>query len=131
MTKLWPFTAIDSINLLDKVLVHEFTHTSACGRRFDVRADPFNSRFNARRTDKLKVSMAKGGAPGFKLAYGWKAATTLAKEGTGYAADDRKDPNRDRFGRKHDMPVHNSDSFALFASGRRGTSLSCGLKTES
>jgi hypothetical protein len=131
MTKLWPFTPIDAITLLDKVLVHEFTHTRACGQRSDVRAIFFDTRFDVHRSDILKVSMAKGGAPHFKLAYGWKAATKLAKKGTGYAANDPKDPNRTKSGEKHDMPVHNSDSFALFASGRRGTSLPYRARTES
>lgn len=37
-TNVWPFTPIDAIDLLDKVLLHEFTHTYACGKLDDVRA---------------------------------------------------------------------------------------------
>jgi hypothetical protein len=56
--------------------------------------------------------MDDGGAPGYGVAYGWKAATKLATQGHGNA--DPLDPN--------DKPEQNSDSFALFASGRRDTS---------
>ena len=47
--------------------------------------------------------METGGAPGFGKAYGWKAATTLAKQ---------EDNNEQK------TPTRNSDSFALFASGK-------------
>jgi hypothetical protein len=43
LAKGWPFTPIDAINLLDKVLLHEFTHTYACGILYDVRAISHNS----------------------------------------------------------------------------------------
>ncbi|KAF2722593.1 hypothetical protein K431DRAFT_311582 [Polychaeton citri CBS 116435] len=85
VTKGWPFTPIDAINLLDKVLLHEFTHTHACGGLRDV-------------------VMAKGGAPFFGVAYGWNAATTLARQ--------------DNAGLDN-TPARNSDSYALFASGVR------------
>jgi hypothetical protein len=116
ITKGWPFTPIDAINLLDKVLLHEFTHTDACGRLRDVRAISYNCHSTSRHADGLKVPMAKGGAPIFGVAYGWNAATTLAKQ-ENVAVDD--------------MPVRNSDSFALFASGECDTSLACRLKMES
>jgi len=38
-TQVWPFDPIDAVNLLDKVLLHEFTHTVAGGKLVDVSAN--------------------------------------------------------------------------------------------
>ena len=60
--------------------------------------------------------MTAGGAPFFHVAYGWNAATTLAKQ---------MNPAL------NDQPARNSDSYALFASGKCNTSLPCRGKMES
>jgi len=36
LTKGWPYKPIDALALLDKVLLHEFTHTVAGGKKKDV-----------------------------------------------------------------------------------------------
>ncbi|KAK4503189.1 hypothetical protein PRZ48_006617 [Zasmidium cellare] len=59
-TKLGPFEPIDTVNLLDKVLLHEFTHTVAGGRTLDVNW-PDNEMFGK--------------------AYGWSSCKELAKSG--------------------------------------------------
>ena len=99
----WPFTPIDAINLLDKVLLHEFTHTHACGGLHDVRFVLCIRGPTCPRADVLQVKMDKGGAPYFGVAYGWNAATNLASQQNPSLAD---------------SPAQNSDSYALFASGK-------------
>lgn len=98
----WPFTPVDAINLLDKVLLHEFTHTHACGRLADVSVSQYRPSTSLLRADRSKVTMPIGGAPTFGKAYGWNAATTLARQ---------QDNDLQK------SPLRNSDTFALFASG--------------
>lgn len=110
-TQGWPFTEIDAVQLLDKVLLHEFTHTVAAGLRTDVRPIP---RFPSTRNicaDVLQVEMEHGAPPGFNgLAYGWKAGITLAKQ------QNVKDSSG-QYPQTDKRPVMNADSYALFASG--------------
>jgi hypothetical protein len=55
----------------------------------------------------MKVKMEEEGAPFLGLAYGWKAATALVRQ------------NHEALGKR---PVFNSDSYALFGSGRSNQS---------
>ena len=103
-THVWPFTPIDAINLLDKVLLHEMTHTTAAGGLHDVRTLLPVKPWDAIVLTHGQVKMDKDGAPPpfGGLAYGWKAATALAKQNN---VQIQKQPRQ------------NSDTYALFGSG--------------
>lgn len=110
ITNVW-FAPIDAVSALDKLILHEMTHTMVCADTaqddvVDVSACllvDYDQYVNL-----IQIAMAEGGAPGFGVAYGWKAANTLAQQYTSH-----QDENR--------HPIHNADSYALLASGKSPT----------
>ncbi|SMY20775.1 unnamed protein product [Zymoseptoria tritici ST99CH_1A5] len=59
----YPLAPVDAYGLLEKVILHELTHTLAGGK-----------------SDDVSLSMIQGGLPFAGVAYGWRAATNLVEQ---------------------------------------------------